>query len=155
MNPTSKAGALQPRTLQLHAASKNTASSATDHTTRKGTGGLLDRTISAGPGENRARIQSGQESSKGILPGLSKGLNSVIHSAMGLLKSIRSYSFESSKPDALSSKREMGRALKDCANRVKAAFNDLSHSGPSHLIEEVGRWIQTNVLRPMERVLRP
>lgn len=156
MSLMSKVNNLEQRALQFQKAAANVASTATDHTTRKGQGALRDRPISVGSGNDRSRAQSGQESSKGILASLSRGLNSLINSAMGLFKNLHAYLFESSDPEApLQPKDLMSRALQDAKNDAKTLWNDLNSSEPSNPAEDLGRWFNKNVGRPLERMMEP
>ncbi len=156
MNLLSRSANLQQTSLRFMETTQEVKSSAIDRSTRQGTGGLRDRPISVGSGENRGRAQSGQESSKGILASLSRGLNSVINGAVGLFKDIGAYLFESSKPDTLQRpKEQMRQFLKDTQNDVKTLWKDLTNSEPSNPIEDAGRWFNKNVARPINRRMEP
>ena len=80
------------RPQELHAAHK--AAAPNPHNA------LAGRDCSVGPGQSRARAQSEGTTVKSLITALSNGFMGLVHGPQSLLKSIASYAFRPSQPEA-------------------------------------------------------
>lgn len=88
---------------------------------------LAERRCAVGSGENREKAQSAGATIKGLLASLSNSFMGVLHSARSLVKSLSSYTFGPSQPQAaLEPKKAMAAASETLAQGVDTITDFLS-----------------------------